>query len=72
MVGLEGEKDLLSRIQLFEVINLNADFVPANINSTLKEAAKIDRVDDIAFKDIAMRRATGLFKMQCDVFWTQA
>ena len=61
----------MARFQLLEVIDLNADLMPTNIDPAFQKAAEIDRVNDITFKDISVRCAGWFFEMQSYVFGSQ-
>ncbi len=71
MVGLEAQINFLTRRQLLEVVDLNANLVGADLDTAFQETAQVDRIDHAAFHDVAVGAAVGGFQMQRNIFRPQ-
>ncbi len=67
MVGLECKEHILARCELFEMVDLNAKLVASHLDPAFEKAAEIYGVDHVA-----VRFAMWRFKVQRNIFWTQA
>ena len=54
MLRLEGQIDRLIGNKVLEMVDLNANLVRPDPDAPFEEAAQIDRVDHVAFDQVAM------------------